>query len=76
MPEKECAAGLFYCRIVEEAAAAISYFVNASLIYLIVFHTPNDVKIYSRLLLCSCAVDCLFTTVMFFTQPVSLTDPS
>ncbi|KAI1705183.1 serpentine type 7TM GPCR chemoreceptor str domain-containing protein [Ditylenchus destructor] len=69
MPGEDCPAGLLYYRVLEQGAAAISYCVNAFLIYLIVFHTPNDLKVYSRLLLCSCVVDCLFTTALFFTEP-------
>ncbi|KAI1708775.1 serpentine type 7TM GPCR chemoreceptor str domain-containing protein [Ditylenchus destructor] len=61
---EECAAELEFYRISENVASAISYCINIFLIYLIVFHTPNDLKVYSRVLLCASVVDILYTTVL------------
>lgn len=69
---EECAAELEFYRVSENVASAISYSVNAFLIYLIAFHTPNDLKVYSRVLLCASVVDILYTTVFLIIGAVRL----
>jgi hypothetical protein len=51
-------------------AAVVSLFSNALLIFLVITHTPTVLKPYSRILLQTCAIDLMFTFVIFFLRPV------
>ena len=52
-------------------AAVVSLFSNALLIFLVIKHTPTVLKPYSRILLQTCAIDLMFTFVMFVLRPVN-----
>lgn len=56
----------------EPTAAALSCGVNLLLIWLILFRTPENLREYSRALLCNCCVDIIFTVISVLVQPVRL----
>ena len=63
-----------YLRTIHEIndtiAAAVALFSNVLLIFLIIKHTPKALEPYSRILLQTCAIDLIFTFVIFVLKPV------
>ena len=47
------------------------YIFNFLLIYLIIYKTPKEVKIHSRILLQNCFLDLILLTIQLFGQPVN-----
>lgn len=54
----------------EGASCAASVMINLTLLYLIAFHTPTDLKPYRRVLGCNCILDLLFAVCSEIIQPV------
>ena len=52
-------------------AAVVALISNAFLIFLVIKHTPTVLKPYSRILLQTCAIDLMFTFVIFVLRPVN-----
>ncbi|KAH7710479.1 hypothetical protein AAVH_22217, partial [Aphelenchoides avenae] len=46
---------------IEFNSASLSMIANLSLIYLVIFHTPPELKIFRRVLMCNCFVDVFYT---------------
>lgn len=63
-----------YFAIVEASSFAWALLLNATLAVLIVKKTSSELRAYSRVLLCNCVVDSVFTTVSFLVEPVSKLD--
>lgn len=63
-----CTAGFY--RYSENLVAAIAYSSNSLLFYLVLFHTPRELRVYSRVLLFACIVDYIFITSNFVLEPV------
>ena len=63
-----------YLRTVHEIndtiAAAVALFSNVLLIFLIIKHTPKALEPYSRILLQTCAIDLIYTAIIFVLKPV------
>ncbi|KAH7707457.1 7TM GPCR protein [Aphelenchoides avenae] len=57
----------WYGRI-ELSSATISICANTLLIFLILFKTPHDLKVYSRVLLCNCVVDIFYTVSAYMIE--------
>ena len=64
-----------YLRTVHEIndtiAAAVALFSNVLLIFLIIKHTPKALEPYSRILLQACAIDLIYTALIFVLKPVT-----
>uniref|UniRef100_A0A914EAJ5 Uncharacterized protein n=1 Tax=Acrobeloides nanus TaxID=290746 RepID=A0A914EAJ5_9BILA len=62
-----------YLRTVHEIndtiAAAVALFSNVLLIFLIIKHTPKALEPYSRILLQTCAIDLIYTALIFVLKP-------
>ena len=64
-----------YLRTIHEIndtiAAAVALFSNVLLIFLIIKHTPKALEPYSRILLQACAIDLIYTDLIFVIKPVT-----
>lgn len=56
----------------EYVVSTLSHLMNGLLIFLIVARSPNEIRIYKRVLLLNCAVDLLFTTACLIVGMVTI----
>lgn len=56
----------------ELASAVTSLAANAILFVLIIFRTPDELKVYTKVLLCNCVIDVFYTAVAYFIELVRL----
>lgn len=59
-----------YFAIAEASSFVWALLLNATLAVLIIRKTSNELRAYSRVMLCNCVVDTVFTTVSFLVEPV------
>lgn len=65
---KECVPAVV--RTVETLAAVSSVSLNALLVYVVLRCNTNDLRAYSKLILCNCAADTLFTVASYVSEIV------
>lgn len=70
MNKSEC--GIDIHRVSECGSAALSYSANLLLLYMVLFRTPKELTVYSRVLLANCIEDLVFTSTSFFIEVVSI----
>lgn len=59
-------------RLAEYGLATLSLLLNATLFLLILLKTNRELKVYSRVLLCNCVTETLFTLFSVLVEYVSL----
>lgn len=64
----EC--GINVHRVSEALATSLGYATNGILIWMILFRTSSELKVYSRVLLVTCIIDVLFATASFVIEVV------
>lgn len=63
--------GINIHRVSEILATSLGYAANAILMWMILFRTSSELKVYSRVLLVTCIIDVVFATASFVIEVVT-----